>query len=264
VYKSPLGAAAFASTGFEIDRYRTAELLGFEGLVENSMDAVSTRDFVLADHSILMIDLSRIRVPSCLRRRTPIPRSWSGGRRDQSLENNRDLQEATPHLWQSFSLARGAVRIMDGCISSARFETDRLEACAGAGFSTTTELADSLVRVTKTPFRTAHQIVGTLATSGETPAMEDLASAAEKIAGIRPSDMGFTAGMLDDALDPKKNVALRDRPGGPAPVETARMLEVRARRIEENERLVAEMRDRVEGALEMLRGLHAGSDLKFG
>jgi len=44
---SPLGAAAFASTGFEIDRLRTCQLLGFDGLVENSMDAVSARDFIL-------------------------------------------------------------------------------------------------------------------------------------------------------------------------------------------------------------------------
>ena len=60
---SPLGAAAFASTGFKIDRFRTCQLLGFDGLVENSMDAVSTRDFileVLADLSIMMVNLSRL------------------------------------------------------------------------------------------------------------------------------------------------------------------------------------------------------------
>jgi argininosuccinate lyase len=60
---SPLGAAAFASTGFSINRQRTCELLGFDGLVENSMDAVSTRDFVLevlSDLSILMVNLSRL------------------------------------------------------------------------------------------------------------------------------------------------------------------------------------------------------------
>ena len=60
---SPLGAAAFASTGFAIDRMRTCHLLGFDGLVENSMDAVSTRDFileVLADLSIMMVNLSRL------------------------------------------------------------------------------------------------------------------------------------------------------------------------------------------------------------
>ncbi|MDA4129349.1 MAG: argininosuccinate lyase [Thaumarchaeota archaeon] len=42
---SPLGAGALASTGFNIDRERTAELLGFDSLVENSLDAVSSRDF---------------------------------------------------------------------------------------------------------------------------------------------------------------------------------------------------------------------------
>ena len=40
----PLGAAAMAGTPHPIDRVRTAELLGFQGLVENAMDAVATRD----------------------------------------------------------------------------------------------------------------------------------------------------------------------------------------------------------------------------
>ncbi|HPE52143.1 MAG TPA: argininosuccinate lyase, partial [Methanothrix soehngenii] len=63
VNKSPLGAAAFASTGFDIDRARTADLLGFDSLVENSMDAVSSRDFVLevlAALSIAMVNCSRL------------------------------------------------------------------------------------------------------------------------------------------------------------------------------------------------------------
>ncbi|MFW6000318.1 MAG: argininosuccinate lyase, partial [Halorubrum sp.] len=46
VNRSPLGAAAFAGTPFDVDRDRTAELLGFDGTVRNSTDAVSTRDFL--------------------------------------------------------------------------------------------------------------------------------------------------------------------------------------------------------------------------
>ncbi len=42
---SPMGAGALASTGFNISRERTAELLGFESILENSLDAVSSRDF---------------------------------------------------------------------------------------------------------------------------------------------------------------------------------------------------------------------------
>jgi len=42
----PLGSAAMTGTGFNIDRERTAELLGFGGVMENSMDGVSSRDFM--------------------------------------------------------------------------------------------------------------------------------------------------------------------------------------------------------------------------
>jgi len=59
----PLGAAALAGTGFEISRERVCELLGFDDIIENSMDAVSTRDFLLealSAFAILMTDLSRL------------------------------------------------------------------------------------------------------------------------------------------------------------------------------------------------------------
>ncbi|MEM1052346.1 MAG: argininosuccinate lyase [Pseudomonadota bacterium] len=43
----PLGSAALAGTGFPIDRWMTAEALGFDGPTHNSLDAVSDRDFAL-------------------------------------------------------------------------------------------------------------------------------------------------------------------------------------------------------------------------
>ena len=60
---SPLGAGALAGTTFPIDRHLTAELLEFGGIYENSLDAVSDRDFILeflSDSSILMMHLSRL------------------------------------------------------------------------------------------------------------------------------------------------------------------------------------------------------------
>jgi argininosuccinate lyase len=60
---SPLGACALAGTGFDIDRRLVAELLGFDGMVENSQDAVASRDFLLepmAVLALLAVNLSRI------------------------------------------------------------------------------------------------------------------------------------------------------------------------------------------------------------
>jgi len=58
----PLGAAALAGTTYPIDPYYTAELLGFTRPAENSLDAVSDRDFIIefsAAAAILMMHLSR-------------------------------------------------------------------------------------------------------------------------------------------------------------------------------------------------------------
>ncbi len=61
--QSPLGAGALATTVYPIDRHRTADLLGFEKPMANSMDAVSDRDFVLELEfctSLTMVHLSRL------------------------------------------------------------------------------------------------------------------------------------------------------------------------------------------------------------
>ena len=61
--ESPLGAAALAGTGYPIDRHATAEALGFDAPMANSLDAVSDRDFALeflSASSICAVHLSRL------------------------------------------------------------------------------------------------------------------------------------------------------------------------------------------------------------
>jgi argininosuccinate lyase len=63
INQSPLGAGPVGGTSIAIDRHSTAKMLGFDGVVENSIDATSARDFVaeyVAMISILMTNLSRI------------------------------------------------------------------------------------------------------------------------------------------------------------------------------------------------------------
>jgi argininosuccinate lyase len=283
---SPLGAAAFASTGFEIDRNLTARLLGFDGLVENSMDAVSARDFileVLSDLAIMMVNLSRLAEELVLwstsefgyleldnlyastssimpQKKNPDTAELARGKTGSVIGSlvaalsickalpmsyNRDLQEITPHLWRGLDWASGTVRILDGCLSTLKFNLERLEKSSGTGFSTATEIADSLVRITGMPFRTAHSIVGRIAASGSRPDLAELDRIALEIAGFKASSRGFSEADLERALDPRSNVALRANAGGPAPAETERMIRDRLARIAAGEERLAERRIRV-------------------
>ena len=63
VNRSPLGAAALAGTTYPIDREYSAKLLGFEAVAQNSLDAVSDRDFGIeftAAAGLVMVHISRL------------------------------------------------------------------------------------------------------------------------------------------------------------------------------------------------------------
>jgi argininosuccinate lyase len=63
VNRLPLGAAALAGTSYPLDRERVAATLGMEGVCQNSLDAVSDRDFAIefsAAASLVMLHISRL------------------------------------------------------------------------------------------------------------------------------------------------------------------------------------------------------------
>jgi argininosuccinate lyase len=141
---------------------------------------------------------------------------------------NRDLQEITPHLWNSIKVTQDTLSIVTKMLLSVEFKIDRCAELAGKNFATATDLADIMVREKEIPFRTAHKIVGRIvneATANEM-AEEDITSAFIDDIAV---DLGFdelnlSDDLIQNALNPAENVRIRSVPGGPAPemVEMAR------------------------------------------
>src|SRR3990172_2802851 len=195
--QNPLGAAAFASTGFPINRERTTELLGFDSTLDNSMDAVSARDFMIETISVctnLMTNLSCLAEEIILwsssefdfielddrysstssimpQKKNPdiaeLMRGKTGSVNGALISvltickalpysYNRDLQEATPHLWRAADAVRSSVRMGRGMASTMKVKKENMRLASDKGFMTATELADTIVRTTGIPFRTAH------------------------------------------------------------------------------------------------------------
>ena len=258
---SPLGSAAFASTGFPLDRDYTAALLGFSRPAPNSMDAVAARDFaieVLADTTAMMTTASRLCEELVIwstsfvgfvqlddaycssssimpQKKNPdvaeIMRAKAGTAagsltaavtivKGLPMSYNRDLQELTPHLRRGVEAARQSIPLLSGMIGTATFNTERMAAEAGRGFSTATELADVLVRDYGLPFRTAHRIVGRAVRHGSLD-LSTVEGAAREAAGLSVVELGITQERIDSVLDPRHAVAVRSITGGPAPEAVA-------------------------------------------
>jgi argininosuccinate lyase len=168
------------------------------------------------------------------------------------LSYNRDLQEATPNIWRSVETARASVRVMEGMVRTMKIHTDVLAAQSTTGFTTATELADTFVRETGIPFRTAHQIVGMLAKEMEKPTMERIDSVAEVVLGKSLSSRGLTENMVKEALNPVSNIERRKIAGGPAPEEMQHYLTKRQTELELNEQEIATLKDSIDSAFENL------------
>ncbi|MEF8831148.1 MAG: argininosuccinate lyase [Halobacteriales archaeon] len=252
--RSPLGAAAFAGTTFDVDRERAADLLGFDGVLENAMDAASARDFLLeatgalATHAIGISGLAEDLVLFANRGFVELADEYASTssimpqkKNPDSLElvratagdaagalqglvttlkglpraYNRDLQRATPHAWDAVDAVPVAAEVAAGAVATADWPAEALETAAGEGFSTATGVADLLAQA-GVPFRTAHEVVATAAETTESPGYEALDAAAREVLGESLSAF-VSADAVETALDPVASVAARDSDGGPAP-----------------------------------------------
>jgi argininosuccinate lyase len=197
VNQNPLGAAAFAGTPFDVDRERTADLLGFDGVAENSMDASATRDFLvevtsavaglattlsqLAEDVVVMASKGHVELADDYastssimpQKKNPDTLELVRGRagdaaaglnglltnlKGQPRAYNRDLQRAGRHAWDAIDSVTQSVEVAAGAVATADWPADRLEAAATEGFATATGVAD-LLAMAGVPFRTAHEVV---------------------------------------------------------------------------------------------------------
>jgi argininosuccinate lyase len=290
---NPLGSAAFASTGFPLDREHTTRLMGFDGLMDNSMDGVSARDFILATISaiaILETDLSRLADELVLwstqefgfvelddayastssimpQKKNPDILELIRGRcgtvighmvaaftivKGLPYSYNSDLQEVTPHLLRSFEISRPSIRMLAGVVGTLKINREEMARKSTMGFTTATEIADTIVRATGLPFRTAHGIVGRLARSGGNPSLGDVDGASMAMIGKKLSEMGLTEKMLEEAGDPVMNVERRGIPGGPARQAITIKLEAERARLEADRDRLSALSERLGRASSLL------------
>ena len=168
------------------------------------------------------------------------------------LSYNRDLQEATPHIIKSAHVAGASVRMMAGMLSTLTVHEDVLKEQSVAGFTTATELADTMVRDAGIPFRTAHQIVGTLSRSDKMPTLKDIDAVSSEILGYKLSEKGLTEDAVSGALDPMSNVERRLVVGGPAPIQIRDDLSDKKRRLSIMQKEIWALDLKVEKSLENL------------
>jgi argininosuccinate lyase len=138
------------------------------------------------------------------------------------VDTEDDLQ---PLVAAMFRDAIRAVTLVGASMRGAEFDAARMEARAGEGGTTLTELADHLVRDRGVPFRTAHAIAGRLSGQcglGDVKSLTVILGEVCREATGEPLEL--SAHELTEILSPRHFVDVRCTPGGPSPHEIARAL----------------------------------------
>ncbi|WP_338549816.1 argininosuccinate lyase [Roseovarius phycicola] len=130
------------------------------------------------------------------------------------LTYSKDMQEDKEQVFDAADNLMLALAAMNGMVRDMTANRESLEAAAGSGFSTATDLADWLVRVLGLPFREAHHITGTLVAMAEGNGCD--------LPELSLADMQSVHGEINetvyDVLGVHNSVASRMSYGGTAPV----------------------------------------------
>ncbi|MDR2029638.1 MAG: argininosuccinate lyase [Treponema sp.] len=259
----PLGAGALAGSSLPLDREAVASALDFRGPTLNSMDSVADRDFALELASacaITAVHLSRfcedvIIWASEEFKFIDLAEAWSTGSSIMPQKKNpdfaelirgkagrttgnlvclltllkglpyaydKDLQEDKEALFDSLDTVRACLRMFRGMMAAAGFNTDRMEAACTGGFLEATDAAEYLVRK-GLPFRRAHEAAALLVRDCLEAGQRSISS--RTLEELKRRSALFEADIYE-AISPAACLAARKLPGGPAPAEVLRQIEV--------------------------------------
>jgi argininosuccinate lyase len=138
------------------------------------------------------------------------------------VDTEDDLQ---PLVFSMFRDATRAVKLVAAAMPTAEFDAARLEARAADGWTTLTEFADSLVRDSGVPFRTAHQIAGKLIAARQSDPTAKLSTlVADATRELLGTPLHYSDAELEEILSPRHFVDVRKTLGGPAPEVTSRAI----------------------------------------
>lgn len=194
---NPLGSAASAATGFPLDRARTTALLGFDGLVVNTIEGTAGWDHIAefaSDNALYMSSLGRLASEIQLwssdeSQMVELDPAFAGissimpqKKNPIALERTREASALTVGSLMGILASLNAIeyqhsavrlvlepRVIDAVVAATHAMTgvvrtlglnkETLLSLASEGFSTMTELADLIVRESGLDFRDAHEIV---------------------------------------------------------------------------------------------------------
>ncbi|WP_372491027.1 argininosuccinate lyase [Falsiroseomonas oryziterrae] len=131
----------------------------------------------------------------------------------------KDMQEDKEPVFDTAENLALCLAATAGMVRDMRPQAERLEAAAGAGFSTATDLADWLVRELKMPFRDAHHVTGKLVAMAEGRGVDLAGLTLAEMQSVEPRIGDGVFGVLTVAA----SVASRTSFGGTAPANVARM-----------------------------------------
>jgi argininosuccinate lyase len=136
------------------------------------------------------------------------------------LAYSKDMQEDKEQVFDAADNLMLALAAMEGMVRDMEANVEALEAAAGSGFSTATDLADWLVRELDMPFRDAHHVTGALVAMAEARGCDlpDLTLADMQSVAPRVTEDVF------GVLGVRNSVASRGSYGGTAPEQVRRQV----------------------------------------